>query len=81
MPSVLLDAVLDVDIFHSILKPQMHVSYEALSYVWGDATDTVDVNVDRDSLVPITKSLPTALVALRGANHSDNPQASVCTFS
>jgi hypothetical protein len=38
--------------------------YEALSYVWGDASDTVDINVQKEPK-PVTKNLCAALMKLR----------------
>ncbi|CZR51791.1 uncharacterized protein PAC_01668 [Phialocephala subalpina] len=44
--------------------------YTALSYVWGDATDTIDILVDQDQRLRVTVSLECALRHVRDAKRT-----------
>ncbi|KAH8726428.1 heterokaryon incompatibility protein-domain-containing protein [Phaeosphaeriaceae sp. PMI808] len=47
------------------------ISFEALSYVWGDATDALPIIVEEDTptAVPITRNLHNALKSMRSQSH------------
>ncbi|KAL8700353.1 MAG: hypothetical protein Q9201_005492 [Fulgogasparrea decipioides] len=58
------------ELFHQDLDGENSVPYEALSYTWGNANETVDILLS-DCLFPVTINLGAALRALR---LSDKPR-------
>ncbi|KAH7385119.1 heterokaryon incompatibility protein-domain-containing protein, partial [Cadophora sp. MPI-SDFR-AT-0126] len=62
------DDPIECEIFHASIQD---TQFEALSYVWGDVKQTVDLVID-GSTIPITTNLDTALRSLRPLQ-SDEP--------
>lgn len=58
------DAKVQCTLFHASLADVQRVQYEALSYTWGDATQTVDIELN-GTIFPVTINLDAALRALR----------------
>jgi len=65
MPSKDKDATIECQVFNYSLNPAKGIHlYEALSYVWGNAKETVSINIDK-RLFDATKNLYAALLRLR----------------
>lgn len=64
LPSDEVGSSLCCEIFHTDLKDENGIPYEALSYTWGEDSETVDILVN-GCLFPITTNLAAALRALR----------------
>src|SRR5687768_11157926 len=69
MPSSCIIAKVACEIFHAEIDATTteEMSYEALSYTWGDVSQTVDIDIS-GSIFPATVSLEAALRCLRKTN-------------
>ena len=65
MPSKDKDATVECQLFNYSLNPAKGIHlYEALSYVWGDAKETMSITIDQ-CFFNVTKNLYAALLGLR----------------
>ena len=70
LPSCNPESQIFCDVFHHDISNEFRTPYEALSYTWGDTTQTVDIRLN-GCVFPITMNLENALRALR---YTDNPR-------
>ncbi|KAG4435479.1 hypothetical protein IFR05_009051 [Cadophora sp. M221] len=70
-PSANYNDPLSCSLFHASITDTDTI-FEALSYVWGDASQTVDLEID-GSIIPITHNLDTALRSLRPLQTEADP--------